>query len=235
MGSTRLPGKVLKPIAGRPMFSYQIERLRLVKRAQLMIVATTRNKEDDSIVEFCGREQVPFTRGSEFDVLSRYYEAAVTFNATTVVRITSDCPLLDPELVDAAIEQFQSAGCDYLSNMIEPTWPYGMAVEVMSTAALAEAHHNAVDGQEREHVTPYIYWRPEKFRIRSMTRSQDLSGYRLTVDTREDLDLVSLIIEALHARQPQFNLEDVVALLHAHPEWLKINEHIQQKSVNQKA
>jgi spore coat polysaccharide biosynthesis protein SpsF len=138
MGSTRLPGKVLKPIAGRPMLFYQIERLRRVKLSQRIVVATTTKDADDAIVQFCAAQGIECTRGSEQDVLSRYCDAARQFNASTVVRVSSDCPLIDPELIDRAIAAFFGSNHpDYLSNMLEPTWPYGMAVEVMTAAALS--------------------------------------------------------------------------------------------------
>jgi spore coat polysaccharide biosynthesis protein SpsF len=231
MGSTRLAGKVLKPIAGRPMLSYQIERLRRVTLAQQLLIATTTNPLDDALVAFCAAEGVRCTRGSESDVLSRYCEAAVALDADVVVRVTADCPLLDPQLVDLAIRTFAAGeGCDYLSNMIRPTWPYGMAVEVVSAAALAQANAEARDPAEREHVTPFIYWRPQRFRIQSLEHERDLSAHRWTVDTPEDFELVSRILATLYPRRPQFAMADVLALLDEHPQWVQLNAHVQQKS-----
>lgn len=233
MGSTRLPGKVLKQIAGRPMLDYQIERLRRVQGAQKIVVATTTEAADEPIVDYCRAAGVACTRGSESDVLSRYYEAAQLHGATVVVRVTSDCPLLEPELVDLAIDTFQGHGqaYDYVSNMIEPTWPYGMAVEVFSAAALQEAHREAVAPAEREHVTPFIYWRPQRYRIKSLTMQPNLSALRWTVDTPEDFELVSRLLSALVPTQPNFRIPDVLALLERHPDWSAINSHIQQKTV----
>lgn len=233
MGSTRLPGKVLKAIDGRPMLSYQIERLRAAARVERIVIATTTSSADEPIVRFSDSESVACTRGSEQDVLSRYAEAAAKFDARVVVRVTSDCPLIDPGLIDAAIDEFGGAAgrYDYLSNMLEPTWPYGMAVEVFTRAALIEADREATQPAEREHVTPFIYWRPQRYRLKSLVRSSDLSWHRWTVDTPEDFDLVSRIIGALYPRNPRFVLQDVLALLGQHPEWLQINAHVQQKSV----
>lgn len=233
MTSTRLPGKVLKPIAGRPMLAYQLERLRRSRRTDRIVVASTVNASDDPIVALCASEGVEYTRGSENDVLSRYAEAAARFDAATVVRLTSDCPLLDPQLIDAAIAAYADGDerPDYLSNMIAPTWPYGMAVEVFSARALAEAQAEARDAAEREHVTPFIYWRPGRYRLKSLTRQPDLSHHRWTVDTPEDFELVRRIVETLYPRKPEFAMADVLALLAEHPDWQEINRHVAQKSV----
>jgi len=231
MGSTRLPGKVLKPIGMRPMLSYQLERLRRVALAQQIIVATTTQTEDQAIVQLCAAEGISCTRGSESDVLLRYHEAANKSGATVIVRVTSDCPLIDPDLVDHAIRTYLEGGqpYDYVSNMLEPTWPYGMAVEVLSSDALATANRHATDGFEREHVTPYIYRRPREFRIRSLTRVPNLSHHRWTVDTPEDFDLVSRIITNLYAQRPDFGMAHVLQLLDSNPEWLQINSHVPQR------
>jgi spore coat polysaccharide biosynthesis protein SpsF len=232
MGSTRLPGKVLKLIAGRPMFAYQLERLRRVRLAQAIVVATTTGVADDAIVQFCKDQGVECTRGSENDVLSRYCEAATKVEATVVVRVTSDCPLIDPELIDTAIATFQGEKHpDYVSNMLQPTWPYGMAVEVVSTAVLLEADRESRDAAEREHVTPFVYWRPQRYRLESLTMSPDLSRHRWTVDTPQDLELVTRILEALYPRKPAFTLADVLGVLEQHPDWSAINADVQQKTV----
>jgi spore coat polysaccharide biosynthesis protein SpsF len=233
MGSTRLPGKVLKPIAGRPMLSYQVERLRRVRLADSIIVATTTNIADDAIVGFCAGEGILCVRGSESDVLSRYYDAAKAKRAKSIVRVTSDCPLIYPELVDQMIGYFTDLpeSFDYVSNMIKPSWPYGMAVEVFSIAALSEAHEKASAPAEREHVTPYIYWRPDRFRIKSVQMIPDLSHHRWTVDTPEDFELVTRILEVLYPKNPHFTLEDVLDLLSANPAWEYVNRHVAQKIV----
>ena len=233
MTSTRLPGKVLLPIAGRPMLSYLLERLRRVRMADRIIIATTTNATDSPIVEFCSKEGVDCTRGSEPDVLARYFEAASHFKADTVVRVTSDCPLIDPQLIDHAITTFTEAAgdYDYASNMIAASWPYGMAVEVFSAQALNTAHAEAKEDAEREHVTPFIYWRPGRYRIKSLTMLPDLSHHRWTVDTPEDFELVRRIFESLYPEKPDFTMTDVLALLDEHPTWELINCHIKQKIV----
>lgn len=229
MGSTRLPGKVLKTIGGKPMLSYQLERLRRVKFAQRVVIATTEQTMDDAIVDFCKSERVSVFRGSESDVLSRYHGAAVQHSANCIVRVTSDCPLIDPEVIDLAITEYQSGQYDYVSNMIEPSWPYGMAVEVFSFDALADANRESTSAAEREHVTPYIYWRPERYRLKSLTMTPNLSAHRWTVDTPEDFELISRILDAIYPQHPEFSMNDVLAVLRRHPEWVLLNRHVQQK------
>ncbi|MBS1141860.1 MAG: hypothetical protein H6R13_3313 [Proteobacteria bacterium] len=235
MTSSRLPGKVLLPILGRPMFSYQIERLRKATRLSQIVVATTVNATDDPIVAFCLAEGLDYVRGSEHDVLSRYVLAARENTADVVVRITSDCPLLDPDLVDKMVEEyFGDTHPNYVSNMLNPTWPYGMAVEVFSAAALYEAGAESSDPVEQEHVTPFIYRRPDRYRLSSITLQENLCGHRWTVDTPEDFELVSRIITELYPERPDFRMADVLGLLESHPDWLLINQHIKQKKINVK-
>ena len=229
MTSTRLPGKVLLPLAGEPMLTRLIERLRRVRRADGIVVATTTNTSDDPIAALCALLGVPCHRGSEHDVLSRYADAARLYGADVVVRITSDCPLIDPALIDQTIAAYDEGGSDYVSNMLPPTWPYGMAVEVFSAAALAQAHAEATQAAEREHVTPFLYWHPERYRLRNVASPVDLSHHRWTVDTPEDYALVSLLFDHLMTTRPTFTQADVLALLDAHPDWIAINQHIQQK------
>ena len=225
MGSTRLPGKVLKDIAGRPMLSYQMERLRRVKRAERIVVATTDQPADDAVERFCQKEKIACVRGSEDDVLARYDLAIERFPADVVVRTTADCPLIDPAVVDEAIATYEP---DYVSNMLEKTYPYGMAVEVFSAQALREAHREAKDPAEREHVTPFIWRRPQRYRLKSLTMTPNLSHHRWTVDTPEDFELVSRLLKTL---KPHFTLQDVLAILDEHPDWCAINAHVEQKAL----
>jgi spore coat polysaccharide biosynthesis protein SpsF len=232
MTSTRLPGKILLPILGRPMLSFQIERLRRVQGVDRIVLATTTNATDDVVASFAEAERVDCVRGSELDVLSRYHDAVTRFSPQVVVRVTSDCPLLDPPVVERVLREFHAVpqGCDYASNMIRPTFPYGMAVEVMTRAALETAHREARDAAEREHVTPYLYWRPERFRLHSVIMTPDLSQHRWTVDTPEDFALVTRIFESLYPRDRAFGIPQVLDLLREHPEWADLNRHVQQKS-----
>lgn len=234
MGSTRLPGKIMKKVLDKPLLEYQLERLLRVKQADHVIIATTDNGEERPIVELCQRMGVPYFRGSEQDVLSRYYGAATQYGADVVVRITSDCPLIDPAVVDKVIGFYlaHQAEYDYVSNCyVERTYPRGMDTEVFSYKALREAYEEATDQPEREHVTVFIGRRPERYRIKNLPYAKDYSHYRWTVDTPEDFALIEKILTALYSVNPRFTLEDCLALIEENPEWAKINAHIKQKPV----
>jgi spore coat polysaccharide biosynthesis protein SpsF len=215
------------------MLSLQLERLRQVSLCDRLVVASTTNKADDAIDKFCQNEGVDCIRGSESDVLSRFVKAAKFFGATSIVRLTGDCPLIEPTLVDNAIKEFLEAkgAVDYVSNMIEPSWPYGMAVEVMSVDALLQAHAHALSGDEREHVTPYLYRNPHRFRLKSLVMKPNLKKHRWTVDTPEDFELVRRIFTEIYPKNQNFRMSDVLAVLEANPEWIMINSHIIQKQV----
>lgn len=229
MTSTRLPGKVLKSVLGKPLLEYQIERLRRVKNANQIVIATTVNETDQPIVDFCKRLDIAYYRGSEEDVLSRYYEAATKYDADVVVRVTSDCPLIDPQVIDQTIKHFLENDCDYVSNNLERTYPRGMDTEVFSYQGLHTAFAEAVEKPEREHVTPFFYRHPERFRLASIQYNENFSQYRWTVDTSEDFELICKIIEALYPVKPDFTLEDVLELIKKCPDWHLINAHIEQK------
>jgi spore coat polysaccharide biosynthesis protein SpsF len=229
MTSTRLPGKVLLPLAGEPMLVRLIERLSRVRFADGVAIATTKNATDDPIVALCEKLGVSSYRGSEHDVLSRYFECAQQLSAGTVVRVTSDCPLLDPALIDLAISRYQQGDIDYVSNTLDPTWPYGMAVEVFSAHVLGLAHREARQAAEREHVTPYIYWNPERFRLVNLRHTENLSHLRLTIDTLEDYELVQRVFAAAYSQRRDFAIADVLSVLQANPDWLDLNQHVQQR------
>jgi spore coat polysaccharide biosynthesis protein SpsF len=235
MTSTRLPGKVLKEVHGKPLLAYQIERLRRVNLATGIIVATTVNDSDLPIVDLCGRLDIPVTRGSEHNVLARYYEAAKLHGADIIVRVTSDCPVIDPAVIDEVIGFYlaHSADYDYVSNALTLSYPYGMAVEVLPFNVLEEAHREASAEHEREHVTPFIYTRPDRYRIGHVVHPENRSHHRWTVDTPEDFELVGRIIEALYPEKPAFDTQDILDLLEHHPEWSKINTHIRQKKLGE--
>ena len=235
MTSTRLPGKVLKEILGKSLLEYHIERLRRVKSVDDIVIATTTNETDLPIVALCERLGVTVTRGSEQDVLARYYEAAMLHHIDIVVRVTSDCPLIDPTVIDKAVAMYREPGdkYDYVSNSLTQSYPYGLAVEVFSGKVLQEAYLEAVAAPEREHVSPFIYTRPERFRIGQLVQSENLSHHRWTVDTPDDFELVRRIIEALYPHNPQFSTEDVLELLKEHPDWFQINAHVHQKKLGE--
>lgn len=231
MTSTRLPGKVLKPVLGKPLLEYQIERLQRVKFADEIVIATTTNATDDPIVELCDRLSVPYFRGSEADVLARYHGAATAHYADVVVRVTSDCPLIDPKVIDRTIQyylDFQDE-FDYVANCLKRTYPRGMDTEVFSFTALNEVFLEATAQPDREHVTPFIHRQPTRYNLGHVLYAKDCSQYRWTVDTPEDFELIQNILEAIYPENSEFSLEDCLQLLDRHPKWSKINAHIEQK------
>lgn len=231
MGSTRLPGKVLMDLAGEPMLARVVKRTMRAQMLDEVVVATTVQPADEAIVRLCSERGWPCFRGSESDVLDRYYQAAKRHRADIVVRITSDCPLIEPEIVDLVVREYLEKGpLDYVSNTLPPrTFPRGLDVEVMSFEALERAWHEDSNPAWREHVTPYIYRHPEKFALRAVVNDKDYSHMRWTVDTSEDLSFVRLIYE--HFGHDDFSWRDVLALLDEHPEWLEINKRVRQAEV----
>lgn len=233
MGSTRLPGKILKEVLEKPLLSYQIERLKRVTLADEIVLATTTNSLDQKVVDFCRQEQISFFRGSEDDVLSRYTEAAKHFDAKVVVRVSGDCPLIDPKIVDKVIGfYFQHYPTyHYVSNTLERTYPRGLDVEVFSLSALEQAAKASTRPEEREHVTPYIYRHPELFALANVAHSTNESHHRWTVDTEEDFQLIAKILKTLYPKNPDFTMDDILELLKKHPDWMLINAHIRQKPI----
>lgn len=231
MTSTRLPGKVLKMVLGKPLLEYQIERLRRVKLANEIVIATTTNLADEPIVELCKSLSIAYYRGSEADVLSRYYEAAQIHQADTIVRVTSDCPLIDPEIIDQVIQFYNDhkAEYDYVSNSLERTYPRGMDTEIFAFDTLKEAFHEATLLRDREHVTPFIYHHSQRYSLGSLKYWKNQSHHRWTVDTQEDLELITRMIEAIYPSSVYFTWKDCLKLLERNPSWSKINDHIKQK------
>ena len=231
MTSTRLPGKVLYEVMGKPLLEYQIERLLRVRLVDEIVIATTTNDSDQPIVELCQRLGVAHYRGSEEDVLSRYYEAATEFEADVIIRVTSDCPLIDPGIMDEVIGLYidNREKYDYVSNTLERTYPRGLDTEVFSMAALEKAHREARKKPEREHVTLFMYRQPEQFRLANSSSTKDYSQHRWTVDTPEDFKLIKLILKELFPINSRFTWLDVLYVLNKHPEWVEINAAIQQK------
>ncbi len=229
MGSTRLPGKVLERAAGKSLLAHLLERLHAQGLGEV-IVATTTATADAAIAVEAKRLGVRVHRGSEADVLDRYVAAASEVGAEVVVRITADCPLMDPALVAENLALFGAGELDYVSNSLEPGIPRGMNVEVCSFEALARAHREAAQPYHREHVTPYLYEQPGRFKTCSNRFPTDLSHHRWTVDTYEDLVLVRRLLAHLYQPSRLFTMADVLGLLAQHPSWSEINAHVEQKS-----
>ncbi len=229
MASTRLPRKIMKHILGEPMLAHCIKRLQKVSFATVIVIAAPRGKDNSPIIELAEKMGVKIFQGSEEDVLSRYYGAAAKYQIDIVVRVTSDCPLIDPAIVDRVIEHFlKNQPVDYVSNTIERTFPRGMDVEVFTSAFLKKADRDADKPYQREHVTPYIL---EKGRTLNYRHKKDLSPYRLTVDTAEDFDLIVKIYESLYPKNKLFDLETITQFLEKNPHLLGINKHIEQKTL----
>lgn len=233
MTSTRLPGKIMKKVLDKTLLEYQLERVSRSRLIDEVVVATTVNKTDDVIVDLCENLNYSFYRGSEDNVLSRYYEAAKNTNADIIVRLTSDCPLLDPEVIDQVIELFiqKRSNFDYVSNTLIRSYPRGMDTEVFSMGTLYKAYINAKDISAKEHVTSYIYSNPKEFKLENLKCASDLSVHRWTVDTEEDFELIKRIIENLYPVKKEFTLQDCVSLVLENPRWMLLNSHIEQKKV----
>jgi len=233
MQSSRLPGKVLKNILGKPLLGYLVDRVRKAVYVDDIVIATTLNEKDIEIVDFCETYKVKFYRGSEDDVLSRYFESSVKFKANHIVRICSDQPLLDPLILDEMLEiYFENGPYDYLSNTVNPTYPLGMHIEIFPFEILNFLNQNCNKEYEREHVTPYIYTNPKLFKIYKKQLSKDYSHLRLGVDERDDFSLIEAIIELLYKQNPNFGLEHILNLYKTRPKLFDLNLKVVQKKYN---
>ncbi len=227
-GSTRLPGKILKPLAGAPALERMLERVRSATLVGTVVVATTTLLEDALIVGLCERIQVPCIRGHRTDLLSRHLQAAAAFDARHVVKMPSDCPLIDPAVIDRTIGYYlaDASRFDYVSNLHPATDPDGCDVEVCSRAALETAWREASRPFQREHTTPFLWDQPDRFRIGNVTRpdGRDLSrDYRVVLDYPEDLAVIAAVFDGLHAADPSFTIDEVVVWLDLHPDVARCN------------
>ena len=221
--SSRLPGKVLKPILGKPMLQHQIERVKRAKKIDELVVATSSDPSDDAIAKLCEEQGILCFRGSLDDVLDRVYQAAKPYSPDHVVRLTGDCPLSDPEIIDQVIEFHLRQGADYSSNAIRPVHPDGLDVEVCRFSVLTEAWKEAKLPSQREHVMPFIHGQPARFKIAHFESAVDHSEERWTVDTAADFELVTAIYGALYPSNPAFGMQDVLKFLKDRPELADLN------------
>ena len=229
MSSTRLPGKVLRVIGTEAMLDLVVKRARRASLVTQVVVATTTEAEDDVLASYCKSSGVPYFQGSLLDVLDRYYEAAKEFKADAIVRITSDCPLIDGGIVDKVVQAFIEGKPDYASNSLTRTYPRGLDTEVFTWHALEKAWLEARKSYQREHVTPYIYENPSLFKLLPVSAEKDYSQYRWTVDTPEDLDFMRAVSEKLNLAEATW--EQVLRLLEQEPALAMINSHIEQKKL----
>ena len=237
VGSTRLPGKILKEICGKTILHHEIDRLKKCKEIDEIVIATTDKEDDDKIVNEAKKLSVKYFRGSENDVLSRFYYAAKENSADIVVRVTSDCPCIDYEILDKMLiyfkDKYKEKQVDYLSNTIKRTYPRGYDIEIFTFSALEKSYINAKKEYEREHVTPYIYDKTNNFLKLSFENKEDYSEYRVTLDTIEDFIVIKNIFENLYYKNPYFKLNDVVQYLNNNLHIVDINKHIEQKKLGE--
>lgn len=237
MGSTRLPGKAMLPIANKPMLQHVIERLRTSLVLNNIAITTTTLEEDNCLEDFARLHDLVCYRGSAQDILSQYYNAATHLCATAIVRVCADSPLIDPHLVDELVVSHLYTNADYTSNGNGgiQTFPLGVDSEVFSYNALEKAYNESYKNYEREHVTPYMYQHPEAFKLKSIEAIGKLRRpyLRLTVDEEDDLILVRKIFDRLYRENQIFYTEDVINLLDDHPELVSINAHVHQKKLGE--
>ena len=231
--SSRLPGKVLKDLGGQPMLAWAVERARRARSLSGVVVATTDDPADQPIADLCAARGYTVYRGSQFDVLDRFYQAAKTHRADIIVRITADCPLVDPQEIDRVVALFLSSGADFSCNRLPPPWkrttPIGLDTEVCSFAGLEKAWKEATQKFEREHVMPFFYDVEGRFKVVVADLEQDYSRLRWTVDTPQDLDLLRTVVAELGGRD-DISWREVLALFERKPELAQINAGVQHKT-----
>jgi spore coat polysaccharide biosynthesis protein SpsF (cytidylyltransferase family) len=229
MGATRLPKKMLKTILGKPLLWHVVQRVKKARSVDQIVLATTTNKEDNQIVKFAKKMKLSYYRGSTEDVLDRFYKAAKKFNSDIIIRITPDDPFKDPHIIDNFTKFFlktQGLRLDYLSNTIRPTYPEGLDIEIFTFKALEKVWQEAKKPSEREHVTPYIWKNPKKFKIKNLSYKKNLSQLRWTIDYPEDLRFTREIYKRLYYKKKIFLMEDVLKLLTKEPKLTEINRGI---------
>ena len=237
MGATRLPGKVLKEVAGRPLLDYMVERVIQSQLIDQTIVATTISSEDDKIKQWCRKNSVTFYQGDEEDVLSRYYGAAKEYQASVIVRLTSDCPLIDSRVIDAVVQNYlDRPSIDFVSNTVPLPclYPDGMDVEVFDIDVLTKAHKEAKLPSEREHVTFYM-WKTGNFSTFRLDPCEDISQYRFCVDYAQDFELIKEVLNKLYPDNPQFSMYDLIHFMKKNPELLELQKGIERNSGWQRA
>ncbi len=225
MSSSRLPGKVMAEISGKPMLYHVVKRIERAKMIDLVTVATSDLRSDNIVEGFCRDNGIRCFRGDLDDVLDRYYRAAKYFGAQIIIRLTADCPLLDPDIIDRVVKTFSEGAFDYVSNVMEYTYPDGLDTEVFTLEALERAWREARLKSEREHVTPYIRNRPEIFRLANVSHREDISHLRWTVDCPQDMNFVRSVFEQFG--DSFFSMGEILDLLNQRPELSSMNAGIE--------
>jgi spore coat polysaccharide biosynthesis protein SpsF len=231
MGSTRFPGKVLKEIQGKSLLELQFNRLKRSQKVDNVIIATSYESNDDCIAELCHDLSIPCFRGSEKDVLERYYLAAKHYDLDVIIRTNGDCPFIDATIIDNLISiwQLNFPRFDYVSNILEETFPLGMHIEIFSLSAIKRALDESIADDEHEHVTAYIYRNKKIFNVLNVRNEQDFSQYRWTIDYPEDFTFVEEIYKRFGINDSSFGMHDIVRLLEKEPELMKINSYYKKK------
>ena len=231
MTSSRLPGKVLLPAAGKPMLQHLVERLRAVPSLDAVVIATTINSTDDAIEDFAHEVGVGCYRGSEDDVMARVVGAAESAQADLVVEITGDCPIIDPQIVEQTIRMFQANTADYVSNAHLRSYPDGMDIQVFPLQTLKDSAEKTCNPLDREHVTLHIRNHPDQYSHLHLVAPPELHwpDLGLTLDEEDDYELLKKIIEHFEPEKPMFGCLDVVRLLRQNPDWIDINRHVVRK------
>lgn len=229
LGSSRLPQKITLPLADKPLLLRMTERVLRTELKGNLVIATTSEPEDDAVEKICNKYNLNVYRGHTTDLLDRHFKAALEYDADAVVKIPSDCPLIDPEVIDKVLQYYlDNSDCfDYVSNLHPATYPDGNDVEIMSMTALKIAWENSTKDFEREHTTPYFWENPDKFRIGNVeweTGFDYSMSHRFTIDYMEDYLFIKTVFDKLYKRNPEFSLNDILELLEAEPEIKKINE-----------
>jgi spore coat polysaccharide biosynthesis protein SpsF len=232
IGSTRLPGKVLLPLAGAPLIVRMVERVRRITTEAQIVVATTTDPADDGLVTLCRENGIEVFRGHPTDLLDRHYQAARHYGAEVIAKVPSDCPLIDPEIIDAVFDLHARSECDYAGNLHPASYPDGNDCEVMDVEVLAAAWREATKVFEREHATPFIWERPARFRLANLVWEPRADGapgrdysmsHRWTIDYAEDYEFIRVVYETLYPINPRFGLEEILTLLERRPELHAIN------------
>lgn len=234
-GSSRFPEKVFADLSGHPLIWHVVNRVRNAIYVDDVVVATTINSVDDKLYEWCVANSIPVTRGSENDVLNRFYETAKKYKADVIVRITADDPFKEPNLIDEAISTLVAETADYVCNNFPPTYPEGLDVEVLTFDALEKQELNSTSDYEREHVTQYIYHHPQDFKMHNLSNDKDLSYLRWTIDTKTDFEMVRLIYDGVYTSDNNiFHIDDILHFLKDNPEVAFMNSNVKRSAMYNK-
>lgn len=231
LGSSRLPGKIFLPLAGNPLLWHVVDRVSQTKMIDKIVVATSQSPQDDCVETWARQNGLHWYRGSEQDVLARYYHTATCFKAENIVRITADDPFKDPEVIDRVIELYQEGGYDFAYNTKPATFPEGLDVEVFSIGSLEAALQDTKDPYDREHVTPYLYRYPHRFLQGNLTNDPDLSFLRWTIDTPADYQMAANIYDKLYGNGNLFLMQDILDFLEENPKMIEINQNIKRSAM----